>query len=321
MYRCILVPLDGTAFGEAALPYAIAIARRSGALLQLAHVHLPPIVPSGAETAALPPVWMEMSWEEKRGYVERIASAAAARGVRVETRVMEGGVVPALEQHAVNCAAGLIVMSTHGNVGLSRLWHHGVADQLARDLPLPIVLVRPPAEEPSVEPVEAPEPELRNILVPLDGSPEAELVIEPATALGRGFGARYTLLRVVGTSADASEEGAAPLQEHTAARQYLNAIAERLRSRSLEVTTEVVAGGDAATAILEHVHRVHEQGPRHVDLIAVESPERGTVTRLLFRGTADALLREAPVPLLLQRGRRAEPVPTVVAQVGLAGSA
>jgi nucleotide-binding universal stress UspA family protein len=43
MYRSILVPLDGSAFGEHALPFALSLARRAGAQLHLAHIHVPPV--------------------------------------------------------------------------------------------------------------------------------------------------------------------------------------------------------------------------------------------------------------------------------------
>jgi nucleotide-binding universal stress UspA family protein len=321
VYRCILVPLDGTHFGEHALPHAVAIARRCGAVLHLAHVHLPPIIPSGAETAALPPVWIEMSWDEKRRYLDLLAQRLVERwGVRVETQVMEGGVATALERHAVRCAAGLIVMSTHGHVGLSRLWHHGIADQLARDLPLPILLVRAgDAATAAVEPQG--EAAFTNILIPLDGSAESELVIEHAVTLGRSFGAKYTLVRVVAPEgAGDSGAQATPLQQgHTVARQYLNALAERLRSRGLEVATEVLDGEEAAAPILARA-RAHPDAPRSgVDLVAVESPERGAVTRLFFRSTADQLIGESPVPVLLFRAPRATAV-GMVAEAGLVGS-
>ena len=39
MQRAILVPLDGSAFGEQALPVALSIAQRAGARVRLAHVH------------------------------------------------------------------------------------------------------------------------------------------------------------------------------------------------------------------------------------------------------------------------------------------
>ena len=39
MYQTILVPLDGSLFGEHALPIACELARRAGATLRLVHVH------------------------------------------------------------------------------------------------------------------------------------------------------------------------------------------------------------------------------------------------------------------------------------------
>jgi nucleotide-binding universal stress UspA family protein len=44
MYRAILVLLDGSAFGEQALPRALSIARRAGATMRLAHVHTDAVV-------------------------------------------------------------------------------------------------------------------------------------------------------------------------------------------------------------------------------------------------------------------------------------
>jgi nucleotide-binding universal stress UspA family protein len=41
MYRTVLVPLDGSAFGEHALPLALTIARRAGAAVKLVQVHVP----------------------------------------------------------------------------------------------------------------------------------------------------------------------------------------------------------------------------------------------------------------------------------------
>lgn len=327
MYRCILVPLDGTPFGEAALPLAVSIARRAGAVLHLAHVHLPPIIPSGAETAALPPVWIESSWQEKRHYLEALASGVEDRwGIQVETRVMEGGVAAALERHAIRCAAGLIVMSTHGHAGISRLWHHGVADQLTRDLHLPVVLVRAPEEEASRP---APPPSIENILVLLDGSVEAERVVEHAVAFARPFGARLTLAQVFSevsrSSALALARGsldgeAALARAETAARQYLNGLAERWRARGARVETRLLPGQHAAATILEYVGSVASDPLHRVDLLALESANRGLVSRLLLRGTADELIAGAEVPLLLHQALPQAVPEQAVLSPGLVGS-
>lgn len=327
MYRCILVPLDGTPFGEAVLPLAIGAARRSGAALHLAHVHLPPIIPSGAETAALPPIWIENSWQEKRDYLEALASGIEDRWrIRVETRVMEGGVAAALERHAARCSAGLIVMSTHAHVGISRLWHHGVAEQLTRDLHLPVVLLRTPEEGVSRPP---PSSSIRNILVLLDGSAEAERVVEHAATFARPFEARLTLARVFG---EASRNSALALARgphdgpvvlagaETAARQYLNGLAERWRARGAQVETHLLPGQHVAATVLDYIAEAADH-PRHrVDLLALESPDRGRVSRLLLRGTADELIAGTTVPVLTHRAQMEPATERAVLAPGLVGS-
>ncbi|HEU4455211.1 MAG TPA: universal stress protein [Longimicrobiaceae bacterium] len=325
MYRCILVPLDGSPFGEHALPYAASIARRCGAVLHLTHVHLPPIVPSGAETAVLPPAWFEMTRDEKRTYLDALgARVASTYGIRVETRLMEGGVATALERHAMSCAAGLIVMSTHAHVGLSRLWHHGVADQLSRDLPLPLLLVRPDTDVPPGEGEE--EPRLTHFLLPLDGSEEAEGMVVHATRLGKAVGARYTLMRVVqaepalGQSMlgqDATLNQQRIHSDHTAARQYLNAVAERMRSSSLEVETEIVAAPDVAGAVIQRIRKGEGDARGRIDLVAIETHPRNAMSRLLFRGTTDTLVKESPVPVLVFH-QSPVPTPQLAGAVGLA---
>ena len=327
VYRCILVPLDGTPFGEAALPLAVSIARRAGAALQLVHVHLPPIIPSGAETAALPPVWIETSWQEKRDYLEALASGIQDRWrIHVEARVMEGGVAAALERHATRCAAGLIVMSTHGHAGISRLWHHGVADQLTRDLHLPVVLLRAPEEG---APQQAAVPVIENILVLLDGSTGAERVIEHALAFARQLGGRLTLAHVFGEVSRSSAlslargplDGAnAVARAETAARQYLNGLAERLRGRGARVETRLLPGQHAAATILEYVEASASDPLNRVDLVALEAPDRGRVSRLLLRGTADELISGASVPVLLHQAVPQPAPERAVFSPGLVGS-
>ncbi len=52
-YRSLLVPLDGSAFGEHALPMALGIARRAGASVRLVHVHSP-LESAWGPTASIP---------------------------------------------------------------------------------------------------------------------------------------------------------------------------------------------------------------------------------------------------------------------------
>ena len=63
MYRSIVVPLDGSLPSEQSLPYAVALARRSGAVLHLAYVHTPLLLGEGSFYLGTPDVQL---WEDEK---------------------------------------------------------------------------------------------------------------------------------------------------------------------------------------------------------------------------------------------------------------
>src|ERR671924_671750 len=74
MYRSILVPLDGSPLSEYALPTACDIARRSGAILRLVHVHMP-ATPNPIYVEGLPVIderMQSLDRDHERVYLERI---------------------------------------------------------------------------------------------------------------------------------------------------------------------------------------------------------------------------------------------------------
>ena len=306
MYRCVLVPVDGTAFGEQSLALAATVARRTGAALHLAHVHVPAIAPVGMDAVATSGPWNDILKEQANGYLEKLAQRlAAAFGLRVSWHVMEGPVVEAVESQAAASGADLVVMSTHGHAGIRRVWHHCVADQLVQDLPIPVLLTHPRDEE--AEPDLSTPWELRHVLVPLDGGTQPHAMLERATAIGRGFRARYTLLRVVrppaaaARSAGDNQIGQRSLEhDQVAARQYLPGFAERMRAAGLDVRSEVRVDEEPAPAIVRFIDDAARAGTP-VDLVAMERhPHRGLADALATH-TTDAVVRDGGVPVLLVR--------------------
>src|SRR5262249_30980903 len=143
MIRSILMPLDGSTFGEHALPLAASLARSAGATLYLVHVHqvLPPETIAGV--AVMDSVDLHMRQDE-RAYLADVARRLRHAGpVAVEIALMDGEVVPALREYAQQQFIDLVVMSTHGRGALGRFWLGSVADELLRELPRPAILIRP----------------------------------------------------------------------------------------------------------------------------------------------------------------------------------
>ncbi len=304
MYRSLLVPLDGSPFGEQALPLALGIARRAGASLEVVHV-LPPLA---SVYASLEPRLETQMRSRGQDYLDGIARRLQGTApVHVTTTLLEGLPDEVLETHAATRRPDLIVMTTHGRGRLGRFWMGSVADYLLRHLALPLLLVRPREDNPP-----DPDPGPRHVLLPLDGSPLAEQMIEPAVALGALTGADFTLLRVIKPvlpAAFALEHAGAGsgvqhlLDEiektHAAVRRdaelYLEGVAARLRERGLKVRTRVADEEQPALAIL------HEAASLPIDLIALQTHGRGGLARLVLGSVADKVVRGAAVPVLVQR--------------------
>jgi nucleotide-binding universal stress UspA family protein len=218
--------------------------------------------------------------------------------VRVTTAMLDDPVAGALQTYAAAHDVDLMVMTTHGCGAFSRFWLGSVADTLVRCAPMPILLLRSQETPPDLEQL----PEIKHILVPLDGSTLAEAILPPATALGALTNAAFTLLHVIALDVDgyamdwpvARTEAGALAALRDDAQAYLDRVAERLGAQSLVVHTAVI-GGQPAPAILEYA-RDHA-----IDLIALATHGRSGAARLLLGSIADKTLRGATTPVLLYR--------------------
>jgi nucleotide-binding universal stress UspA family protein len=284
MIRRILVPLDGSEFGEQALPWAIAIARRSGARLELTHIH------TGAsedylealpyfEGGSLASATKQRHQEYLDGLVGRIRGIAPveAAGVLHE----EADIVGSICKLATRMAVDLLVMTTHGRGPLQRLWLGSVADRLVRESARPLLLVRP--QESPVDLNQ--ECKLQHILVPLDGSSHSEQILPMARELGQHLGARLTLLQIVPT-----EKAALP-----DVRTYLERVAQSLRSDQLQVDYKITAATHVASEL------IHQAKGLAADLIAIATHGRRGMSRLVLGSVADKIIRGSALPVLVQR--------------------
>lgn len=161
MYERILVPLDGSGLAESVLTHVEEIAAKFGARVLLLQV-----VPSFAEVmaqttaftpttgAGISPTIAEYSMDiarERHGaeatsartYLGGVAERFSAKGIQVETNVVEGSAADAILDSARASDVGLVAMSTHGRGGLGRLVFGSVADEVLRRSHFPLLLVRP----------------------------------------------------------------------------------------------------------------------------------------------------------------------------------
>jgi nucleotide-binding universal stress UspA family protein len=140
------------------------------------------------------------------------------------------------------------------------------------------------------------------ILVALDGSPDAEAALRHAVTLARDQNARLTLLTVappVATPVGAA--ASAPPDLIDVHSKILREATESL-PEDIGVTTRLERG-DAAETILRVVR---EDGQ---NLIVMGSHGHSRFHRALLGSVSERVLRASAVPVLLMRAGKAAPVP------------
>ena len=134
----IVVPLDGSALAETAIEAAMQIAREQRATVVLVSAVEAPWLPGDAMVDAQVRVVRE--GEE---YLAVVANRLRGAGVPIETSVWYGEPAVSIIDAANAQHAGLIVMTSHGRSGLSRLIMGSVAESVLRGTTTPILLLRP----------------------------------------------------------------------------------------------------------------------------------------------------------------------------------
>jgi nucleotide-binding universal stress UspA family protein len=306
MFTELLVPLDGSALAEAAVPHAVEIARRIKGSLHLVRVHTPVATIASPPEAAIfipDPSWDAQVREDTRTWLaERAQALRKSMDIPVTFELRVGSPVDEIAEAAAARHSRAIVCSTHGLGGWAPHWLGSVADGLIRHAPCPVLAMS--------EAAVAREEEVKKILVLLDGSDVSEAIVPQAAWLARAFDAEIELLRVVAppwvgdslTALTAGEEDPFGVDAFAeAAKQTLGQIATALRRKGFTVTSTVVVHLSPARAILEHVERTNP------DVLALATYGRG-VSRLFLGSVADKVLRAGGRPTLLLRPRQTSPV-------------
>ena len=130
MFQRILLPVDGTAGSERAIPYALGLAQALDAEVVICHVISAPLTPN-------------MANEERDAaqYVARIAERFRADGVPAKTLVRRGDPPLEINKAAIDWNVDAVVMATRGRRRLQKLVLGSVADIVVRESRLPVLLV------------------------------------------------------------------------------------------------------------------------------------------------------------------------------------
>lgn len=298
MFTRILLPLDGGARAEDALPLARELALADGAEIFLLHVEAPtrpePAMAHGG------PV-------ERR--LEAIAKELRGQGIATHTLSLVGQTPATIAATAEVHGIDLIVLAPESRRLLETLWKPSVTAGVLERTPVPVLIA---THASPASPENAPRPLLAGpsaqVIVPLDGSPLAEQALVQARRIAERYERGLLLLRVVpplqvvaagpGTYPLLHDEAVLEVQE---AGEYLSALRTNLQRAGHIPIQFMVGHGIPADEILA----LAETKPD--SMLVMSTHGRGGLARFVLGSVALAVARKSPVPLLITPGVRPEP--------------
>lgn len=142
----ILVAVDFSADSNAALTYALELARPLTASIELLHVVETPLAAgmwaSEIYTAEIAGLQVNLVRDAENQMRQTIRALDHGR-VKVSGEVRTGRASSTIVDYARENAVDLIVMATHGRTGLARALMGSVAEAVTRTAPCPVLVVRP----------------------------------------------------------------------------------------------------------------------------------------------------------------------------------
>lgn len=188
-FQNILFLTDFSEPSEAALPFAMSIARAYGSKISVLHVLQPnPFLYSTPTSVAM----VEEAQEDTaKAHMQQVSAQLA--GLSHETILEWGaGVWPSVEQVLKSYAVDLIVVGTHGRTGAEKLLLGSVAEEIFRRSPVPVLTVGP-----SVSKGIQGSALFHNILFATDFSSHSLAALPYALSLAQENQARLILLHIL----------------------------------------------------------------------------------------------------------------------------
>ncbi|MEO6033470.1 MAG: universal stress protein [Burkholderiaceae bacterium] len=269
MYERLLVAVDGSAFAESILPYALGICRAARSQLTLVRV-----------TDA------EGQRAEASSYIDALAAELGVEGRCISA---EGGVAAAILEEAARKPGTLVVMTSQGRSGVLGVVLGSVAMKVLRGGQSPVLVYRPdkPSGGHRSEPIA-----IKRVIVPMDGTPLSETVGEPAAKAARWLGAELVVVSVLGSSArpDADTRTGDVLSS-----SYVRSRAMALgKEHGVEAGWEVLHGDEPEQAIADYVGN-----DRGTMLAMITRAHAAPISAALLGSVTTGCLRKAGVPILV----------------------
>jgi nucleotide-binding universal stress UspA family protein len=287
----ILVPLDGSLLAECVLPHAVTLAQVFDTRLTLLRVA------ERGQTTGLKRVIDPLQWQirkaEAGAYLDKLVARLDGVGLQAEKAIPEGLPQERIVEFTRDHGIDLIIISTHGQSGLSGWNVSSVVQKVILHAHVPMMIVRAHAS-PATDIAQM---HYQRVLVPLDGSRRAECALPLAKKLAN------SQLLLVHTVVKPEIPRYTPLSaeerqlvdrlmelNQTRAAEYLKQLQDQL---SPDVETRVIAGDAPAASLQDLVAQ------ENVDLVVLSAHGYTSGTRWPYGSIALNFIAYGTTPLLI----------------------
>ncbi|GJM41798.1 MAG: universal stress protein UspA [Ardenticatenaceae bacterium] len=289
-FNKILLPLDGSELAETALAPAVALAEAFSAEIVLLRVVVPLSIKLDPD---LYQRIIDGGQKEAKRYLTGLQLRSLFSMVQLKSEIVVGKAAESILDFAHENGVDLIVMSSHGRSGMSRWVYGSVADKVLHKATCSLAIIHPQVKtEPFAH---------KRILVPLDGSLQAESALGPALQLAHKVAAELVLLRVaemppIPKEPVAGWPGVEVVMQaaEMEARTYLERSRRSLIDSHVQISTQV-ATGSVAESIIDAANELQ------TDLIVMSSHGRSGIDRWVFGSVTEKTLRGAHCPTVVIR--------------------
>jgi Universal stress protein UspA and related nucleotide-binding proteins len=322
MFKHILVPLDGSQRAEQALPLAAHLARiNQSTIVLLKSIEL--MSTYNMQTVGISAIDMiekmqEMKKHAAENYLIRVKNSALLEHIPIETEVCVGDAGSMILETSIKQNIDLIVLCSHGYTGFKQWALGSVTLKVARMSAIPVLIQRD--EHPlSFAQGEQGDKEILvfRACIALDGSPQAEAVIEPALAIASACAPSHQgevhLLRIIEPLSLADEEAFKEIYHvdiqnviRQPAKKYIQDAIAHLQQAAdkypdIKITGTVMTGADIAQKLIQSVERDTSAQYSPYQFLAMTTHGRSGLNHWIFGSIAERVLNRTKLPLLIVR--------------------